>query len=171
MAKTVGALMSMEASGKFASAIIFDKRGYARGYSTPANPQTTGQGDVRQMLAAVQAVLKLLITTAINSIKAAAPTGYRWNSHAVKLAIGTGGAAYLASRTAFAALAAGERTSWNTAFVDVVVPDIAYKAATDVTSGEAGFIVARALFLNSIITAPGSPDGTNFAAWATALVP
>lgn len=151
--------------------MTFDKRGYARAYVIPANPQTTQQGNVRQKLAAVQAVLKLLIAGAITAIKAAAPTSYRWNSYAVQLAIGTGGAAFDAYLTVFNALTEGQKTSWNGAFSDVIVPDITYKDNPDVTSGGAAFVVASALFYAGIITAPAVPGSANFAAWATALVP
>lgn len=170
MATVTGPLMSVSATGAFASSMTFDKRGYVRAYVIPANPQSTEQGNVRQKLAAVQAVLKMLIVTAITAIKAAAPTSYRWNSHAVKLAIGTAGAAYDAALATFTALQAGEQTSWNSAFATVVVPSIAYKDDPTVTSGGAAFVVATALFNAGIITAPAVPGAANFAAWATALV-
>jgi len=171
MAKLTAPLMSMVASGKFGDAIIFDKRGYARVYTIPANPQSEDQGDVRQKLAAVQAVLKLIITTAKDFIKAAAPTGYRWNSWAVQQCIGTGAAVFDASLVLFNALEAGQKTAWDGSFSDVTVPDIAYKLMADVTSGGAAFCVARGLYLAGAITSPGAPSGTNNAAWATALVP
>ena len=47
MAKVTGALFSLEASGKFANALVFDRRGYVRKHQTPTNPQTAGQGNVR----------------------------------------------------------------------------------------------------------------------------
>jgi hypothetical protein len=163
--------MSVSASGKFASSMTFDKRGYVRAYVIPANPQSAGQGDVRQKLASVQAVLKLLITTAVDAIKAASPTSYRWNSNAVKLAIGPGGATYDASLAVFTALGAPDKAFWDTAFAAVIVPDITYKTDPDVTSGGAAFVVATALFNEGIITSPAVPAAGNYAAWATALVP
>jgi hypothetical protein len=151
--------------------MTFDKRGYVRAYVIPANPQSTEQGNARQKLAAVQAVLKLLITTAVDAIKLVAPTAYRWNSHAVKLAIGTGAAAYDAALVVFLALGAPDQAFWNTAFADVLVPDIAYKDDPDVTGGAAAFVVAVSLFDAGIITSPGDPGAANYAAWATALIP
>lgn len=171
MALTTGPLMSMVASGKFADSIVFDKRGRARAYVIPANPQSTGQGDVRQKLAAVQAVLKMLIAGAITLIKAVAPTPYLWNSFAVQQCIGTGGAYWTAAAAVWTGLASGEKTSWNTAFVSVVVPDIAYKLMTDITPGEAALHVAYGLFQSGAITSPGTPSASNYAAWATALIP
>jgi hypothetical protein len=47
MAKVTGALFSLEASGKFANALVFDRRGYVRSYKRPTNLQTAAQGNVR----------------------------------------------------------------------------------------------------------------------------
>ncbi len=47
MARVTGGLFSLEASGKFANALVFDRRGYVRGYKRPTNPQTAPQGNVR----------------------------------------------------------------------------------------------------------------------------
>jgi len=170
MALTTGPLMSMVASGQFGSSIVFDKRGRARVYVIPANPQSEGQGDVRQKLAACQAVLKNLDASAITLIKAVAPTPYLWNSFSVQQCVGSGGSVWTAAAAAWTALAAGEKTSWDTAFAALIVPDIAYKAMTDVTDGEAGFHVAYGLFNAGAITAPGVPGAANFAAWETALL-
>jgi hypothetical protein len=171
MAKTTGALMSMVASGKFASSIVFDKRGRARAYVIPANPQSTGQGDVRQKLAACQAVLKQLIAGAITAVKAVAPVPSQWNSYAVQQCIGTGSGYWTAAANAWTALAGGDHTAWDAAFPTVVVPDISYKAMTDLTAGEAAFHVAYGLYQSGAITAPGTPGAANSAAWATALLP
>jgi hypothetical protein len=171
MAKTTGALMSMVASGKFASSIVFDKRGRARAYVIPANPQSTGQGDVRQKLAACQAVLKVAKSTAVTAIKAVAPVPSQWNSYAVQQCIGTGGAYWTAAAAIWTGLDAGQKTSWNSAFSTVVVPDIAYKAMTDLTTGEAALHVAYGLFQSGAITSPAIPGAANYAAWATAILP
>jgi len=170
MAKTVGALMSMEASGKFGGAITFDRRGYARVYKIPANPQTAGQGDVRQRLAAVQAVAKLLSVTAVTAIKAVSVPSYRWNSFVVKNAIGSGSAQYTAALGVWTALSSGEKTSWNGAFATVAVPDNSYATMAAPTSGEAAFIVATGLFAAGLFQATAVPSASNYAAWATALL-
>lgn len=170
MATTTAPLMSITASGKFGSSIVFDKRGRARLYVIPANPQTSNQGDVRQKLATVQAVLKKLSTTARDAIKTAAPTAYMWNSHAVKLCIGPGSAYYDAAQTAWAALDGTAHTAWDTAFASVVVPDVQYKADADVTSGQAAFIVAYGLHSAGITYSQTTPGASNASAWATALL-
>lgn len=170
MAKTTGALMSMVASGKFASSIVYDKRGRARAYVIPANPQSTGQGDVRQKLATAQAVLKGIQASAITAIKAVAPVPSQWNSYSVQQVVGSGGANWTADDTTWDALAAGDRTAWDTAFAAVIVPDITYKLMADVTSGEAGWHVASALYRAGILTATGAPAAGNSAAWEAALM-
>jgi len=170
MALTTGPLMSMVASGKFADSIVFDKRGRARVWVIPANPKSEGQGDVRQKLAACQAVLKLISASAITLIKAVAPVPYLWNSFSVKSSIGTGGGVWTAAATAWTALTSGNKTSWDTSFTTVIVPDISYKLMTDVTSGEAAFHVAYGLHAAGALPLIAAPIGTNSADWATALL-
>jgi len=170
MAKTVGALMSMEASGKFGSAITFDRRGYARVYKIPANPKTANQGDVRQRMAAVQAVAKLFGAAAITAIKLVSVPSYRWNSYVVKAAIGSANAQYTAAKGVWTALQANDKTAWNGAFSTVAVPDNAYATMAVPTSGEAAFIVATGLFANGLFVAAAVPAAGNSAAWAAALL-
>jgi len=171
MATVTGPLMSISATGQFAKSMTFDKRGYVRAYVIPANPQLPDQGNARQRLAAVQAVLKLLIAGAITLIKAVAPTSYRWNSYAVGQIIGTDALAYIAALATFTAMTTEQKGLWTTAFADVLVPDVDYKSDPDVTSGGAAFVVATGLFNCGAITSPGVPGTANYAAWATALIP
>lgn len=171
MSKVTGPLMSVSATGAFAHSMTFDKRGYVREYVIPHNPKDPDQGDARQKLAAVQAVLKLTIAGARTLIKAKAPTSYRWNSYAVKVCIGPLAAYFDAALVTFTAMTTEQKGTWDTAFADVIVPDIAYKLMSDVTSGGAAFVVATGLYNANIITTPGVPGTANSAAWATALVP
>ena len=163
--------MSISATGQFAHSMTFDKRGYVREYIIPPNPKLPDQGDARQILAAVQAVLKLLIDAAITAIKAQAPTPYRWNSYAVKVCIGALQVTWLAGAAAWAILTTEQKGTWDTAFSDVFVHSIGYKGMDEVTSGQAAFQVAFGMFTANIITAPGTPGTTNASAWATALIP
>jgi len=162
--------MSMVASGKFASSIVFDKRGRARVYVIPANPQSEGQGDVRQKLAACQAVLKLISAAAILLVKAFATTPYLWNSWSVQQSIGSGGAVWTAGAVVWTAFTAPNKAAWDASFPTVIVPDIAYKLMADVTSGEAAFHVAYGLKAGGAFPLVAAPIGTNSADWATALL-
>jgi hypothetical protein len=170
MALTKGALFSLEASGQFGKSIVFDRRGRARQYTIPANPKSGGQGDARQILAAVQAALKIAGPTTIAAMKSVAPTGYLWNSNMVKQAVGTGAANYDDAHTAFGLLSGGQQTAWNNAFTAVNVPDIDYSTMPTPSAGEAAFIVCSALFASGAVTSPGTPSGTNEGTWHTALV-
>lgn len=170
MAKVDGGLFSLNASGQFGKALVFDKRGRVRQYKVPANPQSADQGDARQRLAAVQAALKISGPTAIAAMQAVAPIGYLWNSNMVKEAIGTGAANYTAGHNAFIALAGADQTAWKTAFADVLVPRVDYATIDPVSGGEAAFILARALFDSGAITTPGTPVGGNSAAWHAAMI-
>jgi hypothetical protein len=170
MATTKGALFSLEASGKFADSVVYDRRGRARAYTIPANPKSAAQGDARQRLAATQAALKIAGSTAIEAMKAVAAIGYLWNSNMVKETIGTGHANFDASSTAFAALTGPQQTDWSTTFSDVHVPLIEYAAIDPVSSGKAAFCLCRALYASGAISSPGTPAAGNHAAWHAALV-
>ena len=53
MASVKGPLMSMDASGKLANAVVFSKwkgRAYVRGHVVPSNPKSAGQKGVRAMM-------------------------------------------------------------------------------------------------------------------------
>lgn len=167
MAKVTGPLMSMSASGTIGGTITFDKRGFVRERVIPANPQTTSQGNVRQMLLAVQKVLKILHLTAITAVSALAPTSYRWNSFLLAATIGPSSADFTASITAFTALQAGEKTSWNTRAESggLTSRSIAYADDAAISAGGALFAVSRALFGLGINAADGTPGAANFDAW------
>ena len=110
MAKVTGGLFSLEASGKFANALVFDRRGYVRGYKRPTNPQTAPQGNVRQVMLAAQRALGVAGATTKTGIKDLAPVDYRWNSYLIQQLIGKGSVAWDASLAAFNALDAADQT-------------------------------------------------------------
>ena len=170
MAKTTAPLMSMVASGAFGKSMTFDKRGFVRKYTVPANPKSHDQGDARQKLAAVQAVLKGIQASAVTAIKAVAPTGYRWNSWALGQIIGADAAVINASLAEYGNLSSENKAAWVAAFPTITVPSISYKTMGTVTAGAAAYIVARGLFLAGVLTGTGAPSGTNSSSWHTALI-
>jgi len=87
MAKVTGPLMSIEASGQFAESIVFDKRGFARGYTIPSNPRTNLQQKTRLAMKAAQAAAKHLNATARATLQGI--SGYRWNASLLSEALGT----------------------------------------------------------------------------------
>jgi hypothetical protein len=167
MAKVTGPLMSMSASGTIGGTITFDKRGFVRERVIPANPQTAPQGNVRQMLLAVQKCLKVLHLTAISAVSALAPTSYRWNSFLLAATIGPSSADFEASITAFNALTGGQKTSWDDRAITggLTTREIAYADDPAITAGGALFAVSRALFGLGINAADLTPGAANFTGW------
>jgi len=75
MAKVTGPLMSMSASGKLADSIVFSiwkGVAYVRQYVTPANPQSSDQGDQRIMVGGTgRGVGKIQVSSTIDNKLAA----------------------------------------------------------------------------------------------------
>lgn len=135
MAKVIGPLMSMTASGKFGGAIVFDKRGRARKYVVPANPQTAGQVTQRNKIRDLQSCLKQLGAVLRAELKSG--FGYTWNTVIIKELLMNEGAqltAYVGEWTAFEA---GEKTAWGTADPGTY---------TDLTDGQGLYACASAAF-------------------------
>lgn len=87
MAKVTGPLMSIEASGQFAESIVFDKRGFARGYTVPSNPRTSSQQETRLAMKAAQTAAKHLNAAARTTLEGL--LGYRWNAALLSETLGT----------------------------------------------------------------------------------
>jgi hypothetical protein len=149
--------------------MIFDKRGYVREYVTPANPQTVNQANSRQRVADVQAAAKVIGPTALAAIKAASPTGYRWNSNLIKIAIGTGSALFTAHLATYTGLTAPQQATWDASFIAVIPPVVPGTPTVPHNAGAAAFVLCSALYAEGIITAPGAPGAANSAAWETAV--
>ena len=167
MAKTIGPLMSMTASGAFGKSIKFDKRGYAGKYLVPANPRTVGQANARQYVADIQAAVKTIGATLKAAVKAAAPTSYRWNSYLLKLGIGAAQAAALAVEAAWTGFSSQNKTDWDTAFSDVVIGTVPGTPTATDTAGFCGLMLALALYNNGLGGATAAPAGGNSSTWHT----
>lgn len=167
MAKATGPLMSMSASGTIGDTITFDKRGFVRQRVIPTNPKSDAQGNVRQMLLAVQKALTLLGATVIAAVKTVAPVAYRWNSFLLAQVLGANSSEFEASRTAYAALSAPERATWEAAATGagLTAQAIAYASDDAISPGLALFAVSRALFRLGINVADGEPGATNAGEW------
>lgn len=111
MAKVVAPLGSFSASGKIGKSLVYFShlgRNVVRGLVTPANPQTSGQGDSRLLLGAVGRVAKIVVrpsdwyTDAITVV----PAGQTWVSALIRDAInsfGSGATGVAALNAAFEA--------------------------------------------------------------------
>jgi len=118
MAKVTNPLLSMSASGKIGNSIVFDKRGRARIYVIPANPQTAGQMSVRNTLGDIQRSLVKLGATLRGQLRTG--FGATWNSMIVGELMANGNAALDGYVTTWNAYTSGEKTAWGTA--DTAVP-------------------------------------------------
>lgn len=178
MAKVTGALFSVDASGAFAGKLVFAKwkgRQYVRNLVIPSNPQTTAQQEVRNAIRALAAGQRFANLTALmrsgqtstdkQLLTAAAPSGQAWNGFLVKSAIGSNMVQYDAASAAWTALAAGEKTAWNSAAAALTpaIPAVAqYDAdgapATSMTAGEVFFHYVYGLYIAGV--AASAPTAT-----------
>lgn len=181
MAKVSGPLFSVDASGGFASALVFGKwkgRNTVRQLVTPANPQSQDQQDSRNRVRAVgNAQHWANITTEKGASRPVtdkaklidlAPAGQAWNGFLSKSMIGAGDLNYTAAEAAWTALTSGEKTAWNSA-ADALTPafpqtyqaDALGVAGTPLTSGQGFFYYQYGLYVAGVSTvAPGATPPT-----------
>lgn len=89
MAKVVAPLGSFSASGKIGKALVFFShlgRNVVRGLVTPANPQTTGQGDSRLLLGAIGRAAKVVVRPSdwYTDASIVTPAGQTWVSYFIR---------------------------------------------------------------------------------------
>ena len=176
MAKVTGPLMSMDASGKFAGALVFSKwkgRPTVRQLVTPANPQNAAQTDQRNMVRVMGAGQRFANLTAMVQstetltdkavLTSLAPAGQAWNGYLVKSGIGAGSVNYTTAAAAYAALTAPEKAAWDTAagalvpaILSVAQSDPFGAAGTPMAAGQVFFHYVYALYIaGENATAPG----------------
>lgn len=146
MAKVKGGLFSLEASGKFADAMVFDKRGYIREYKIPSNPQTAAQGNQRQKFLGIQKLIKSLNADYINYAKIDAPLGYRWSSWLAQQMSGR-----LAGALTSLATATSDEAAWTTAAQSqgfVYIADLDYASDPALSPGALLYILATTVFID-----------------------
>lgn len=176
MAKVIGGLFSVEASGQFAKSLVFDKRGLVREYKRPRNAKTAGQGDQRQKMAAITKAVGIVGTGVdtlfVDQAKAAAPDSYRWRPYLLGVALKS--ATYTAAKAAYDALDGTAQTAWDSEAEGYGMTETAldYAAAAAVAPGEALFILSYAVHSTPALNtgAPAVPGAANAADWADYLV-
>ena len=135
MAKTKGALFSLEASGNLANSIVYDKRGRVRVHKVPANPQSVAQTAVRDRFGDIQRELKELGLIVRAQVKI--DLGSTWNSIIIGDLMANDNAQYDVYAAEWAAFIAGDQTDWETND-----PGVGIKG----TAGELFYAVASSLF-------------------------
>ncbi|MBI1878455.1 MAG: hypothetical protein HYR94_09555 [Chloroflexi bacterium] len=169
MAKVVGPLFSMSASGAFGS-IVFDKRGFARPKGNYRDRQSTSQGDFRQTLTVAQRCVKVCGPTTRQLIKNIADVPSRWNGYLVKFLIGPNRANYTAYTDNFSDTAV-DQASWETAAASISLPEVVLNYADDVSvsPGLQLFMLASTLFQLGIYTPLGQP-AANAEIWKESII-
>lgn len=181
MAKVTGPLMSMDASGAFAGALVFTKwkgRPCVRQLVTPANPMTIDQETARNAVRVLGAGQSFANSTTQKrsgetvtdkaELITLAPAGQAWNGFLVKSAIGTGQVNYDAASALWTALAVGEKSAWQTAAGNLVPAILAVAQtgaggvpATPMTAGEVFFHYCYGLYIaGALLSAPGATPPT-----------
>ena len=174
MAKVSGPLMSMSASGKFGSALVFASRlgkNVVRQLVTPANPMTLPQETARNIVRVAGTAQHFSNKSALKGsgrtitdkalLIASTPTGQTWNSYLVKLMTGVNAATFGAGQSAYALLTAPQKTAWDNAaaaLVPAILP-VAQKgalgaAATAMTAGQVFYQYQYGLYAGGFIPVP-----------------
>ena len=167
MAKATSPLFAVEASGQVGKAIVYDRRGYVRMYTKPANPKTDGQGNIRTPFRAVAAIIKATGQNAKADLKTKAEPSYRWNAWLVREMLGKSLAAWDASMAAFSGLAATAQQNWDDAAQNAGInptPMPYDQNPPDHLAGRALYAAARVLTHAGL--GPGEPTADNATAWA-----
>lgn len=189
MAKVDGPLMSVEARGKIADALVFfpwKGRHVVRRWLKPEQPNTVDQGYVRSAMYAigkfVSKILCLAKTSALDSVLYAlytdkAPNGLNWNAYACQGFLGlctAGGAFVTASFTAliaeYSAITAAVKSIWDAAATTVGLADFAfeYGYTDNIPAGCQLYFGALGCYINSV--SAGAPYNTYPSGWASADV-
>lgn len=177
MAKVTGPLMSISASGKIADSLVFfGWKGVqtVRGWVTPSNPQSTGQGDQRIKLGGTGRAVGEIKPSKVFAQQLIdlnlIPAGQTKQSYLVKYIIdhyiydSTTYAAELAALTAhtsYEAFQAGADT------LGIVEFDLTYATIAAYDKALGLYLIAKA---TNALAFVGTPYTTNITAWVTADV-
>ena len=182
MAKVIGGLFSLEASGTFAKSLTFDKRGIVRQYKVPRNAQTASQGNQRQKMAAMVKVLGIIASIdptnswVMHQAEATAEVSYRWRSYLLGLT--TRAASFASAGAAFDAMDAAGQAAWDgeATSYGISVTEIDYASDGPISPGKALFVLAHVIFNTAAFrdlvfeALLMTPDGTNATDWVDPIV-
>ena len=174
MAKVTGPLMSLDASGGFASTLVFGKwkgRNTVRQLVTPSNPQSALQEAARNAVRVVGVAQKWAnvstekgdgrLVTDKQALTAAAPAGQAWNGFLSKSMIGNGADNIENAQAAWDLLTGPNKTAWDDAAAGLTPPmlgafqtDAFGVAGTPLTAGNVFYIYTYGLYIAGIGDAP-----------------
>ena len=172
--------MSMEASGKFAGALVFASRlgkNVVRQLVTPSNPKSLGQENARNIIRVTGAAQHFTKLTTLKgagrsitdkaALIANTPTGQTWNSYLVKSMTGVGAVNNTAAQAIWTSLTSPEKAAWDAAAAALTpaILSVAQKgaggvAATASTAGQVFLHYQYGLFVASIAAIPTATPPT-----------
>jgi hypothetical protein len=164
MAKVIGPLFSMGASGAFGN-IIFDRRGFARLKGSHRDARTVSQINFRQTLTVTQRCVKVCGSSTRQELKQRINGASRWNTYLVKNLIGPRQSAYLEKLNRFATEVV-DQTQWEAAAVGMGMRQVPLDNAPEaaISPGAQLFVLASTLYDIGIYTGLGQPSA-NAEAW------
>jgi hypothetical protein len=178
MAKTKGALFSVEAAGKFGGSIVFAKwkgQPYARLLVTPANPQSADQGDARLVLGGTGRGVGEIKPTSQYAGQLATleliPSGQSKQSYMVKYIIDhymVDATAFESEVTAFEAHGAEADFISSATDIGLVDFDLAYKGTS--SSYAAGLMLYELAKAAIALGFTGAPYTTALASWTASEI-
>jgi hypothetical protein len=134
MAKVNGPLFSMDASGKFASTLVFTKwkgRPVVRQLVIPANPHSADQETARNIIRVCGAAQRFANLTELmypaataldkDALRDAAPSGQAWNGFLVKCMTGAAAVNYLAADALYDGDLSAVHSDWDDA-AEALIP-------------------------------------------------
>ena len=137
MAKATAPLFAIEASGKLGDTVVYDKRGFVRIYTKPANPQTDDQKQIRCQFKAMAEMVKKTGAQARADAKTKAQVSYRWSSEIIGLALKNNN--WNLWKSQYAAMDSTTRSDWENYGQDFIVPATG-EPCLDYTNGASGQI-------------------------------
>lgn len=135
MSKVVAPLGSFSASGKIGKSLVFFShlgRNVVRGLVTPANPQTTGQGDSRLLLGALGRSARAVVDPSdfLTDAKTVTPSGQTWVSYLIRNVVDLFGSGNTGNAALQAAVDGHSATNWEAQAVSVGLSDLTISYAT-----------------------------------------
>ena len=170
MAKVVLPLLSAEARGKIADALVFFPLAHAKGgqpvrrWLKPANPQSEAQGTTRIKMAAMGSIIPKVIhiktgvaadSSLASQWKALCPANKIWNAFFVEKMGGSAFATINQALSDWADDATASTGLFKTAAAALALEDttLTYGVPSTITAGEKLFVAAHACYLNGITEA------------------
>lgn len=182
MSKVVAPLGSFSASGKIGKSLVFFShlgRNVVRGLVTPANPQTTGQGDARLLLGAIGRAARAVVDPSdfLTDVKTVTPSGQTWVSYMITNVMNIYGTGNTGAAALQAAVDGATATNWEAQAASVGLTDLTIDYATTadktVTAGAQLYAIA-AHAMNIKASNPSlfdrAPYTTALASWDSADV-